>query len=420
VLAVVRRLPHEQFAGKEDSNMIRRHGLIWQSGLFLVLTSSLTGCSPNAPPVAEAPPPPATVSQPVVRTVTDYDEYEGRIAAIPKVELRARVRGHLTKVNFEAGQRVKAGDLLYEIDDRTYQAALGAAQAKEKAAEAALEFAKAEYNRTRYLASKGAASREEMESWAAKESVAKGDVLKEQAAVKEAQLDVDFCRVTAPISGKISRTLVDVGNLVNGRGGETLLTTLVSVEPMYVYLNVDERSLLRYRRNALKGGEAAGNQPSFKELKIPFSLALEGETDCPHKGVLDFADNRVNPSTGTIQVRGVMPGAGRLFDDGMRARVRVPVGSPHEVVMVTERALGNDQGRKFVYVVNGQDTVERRDVIPDRVVDGLQVIREGLKPDEWVIVNGIQRVRDGMKVEPKRGPMLGAPRPAEAAHTKLP
>jgi multidrug efflux system membrane fusion protein len=397
--------------------MMRRHALIWPGGLFLVLTSVLSGCGPTAPPVADTPPPPVTVSQPVVRNVTDHDEYEGRIAAAEKVEVRARVRGHLTKVNFQAGQMVKANDLLYEIDPRTYKAALDAAQAQQKAAEAALQFARAEYNRTRYLASKGAASREEVDTWVAKEAVANGDVLKAKAAVEEAQLDVDFTKVTAAINGKMSRTLVDVGNLVNGQGGETLLTTLVSVEPMYVYFNVDERSLLRYRRSGLKDREAAGSEPSFKELKIPVEVALEGETDYPHKGVLDFANNRVNPSTGTIQVRGVLTGAGRLFDDGLRARVRVPVGSPHEVVMITERALGNDQGRKFVYVVNGQDTVERRDVTPDRVVDGLLVVREGLKPDEWVIVNGIQRVRDGMKVQPKRGPMPGAPRPAEAAQT---
>jgi RND family efflux transporter MFP subunit len=397
--------------------MMRRHALIWQSGLFLVLIGTLAGCGPTAPPVAEAPPPPVTVSQPVVRNVTDHDEYEGRIMAAQKVEVRARVRGHLTKVNFEAGQMVKTNDLLYEIDPRTYKAALDAAQAKEKAAQAALEFAKAEYNRTRYLASKGAASREEMESWAAKEAVAKGDVLKAQAAVEEAQLDMDFTKVTAAISGKMSRTQVDVGNLVNGQGGETLLTTLVSVEPMYVYFNVDERSLLRYRRSGLKDRAPTGKEPSFKELRIPVYVALEGETGYPHQGILDFADNRVNPSTGTIQVRGVLTGAGRLFDDGMRARVRVPVGSPHEVVMVTERALGNDQGRKFVYVVNGKDAVERRDVTPDRVVDGLQVIREGLKPDEWVVVNGIQRVRDGMKVDPKHGPMPGAPRTAQVAQT---
>jgi RND family efflux transporter MFP subunit len=349
--------------------------------------------------------------------VTDFDAYEGRIAAAQKVEIRARVRGHLTKVNFQAGQIVKEGDLLYEIDLRPYKTAMDAAKAQEKAAEASLQFARAEYNRTRTLVSSGASTREELESWVAKQAIAKGDALKAQAAVEQAQLDLDFTRVTAPISGKLSRTQVDVGNLVNAGGGETLLTTLVSIDPVFVYFDVDERSLLRYRERGRKDAKDSVSLPALKELHIPVYLALEGEEGYPHKGEIDFADNRVNPSTGTIQARGVLSNEERIFEDGMRARVRVPVGSPHEVVMVTERAIGNDQGRKFVYVVNDQDTVERRDVAPDRVIDGLQVVREGLKPGEWVIVNGIQRVRDGMKVQPQRGPMPGDRGPAEAAPT---
>jgi multidrug efflux system membrane fusion protein len=205
-----------------------------------------------------------------------------------------------------------------------------------------------------------------------------------------------------------------VGNLVSA-GGETVLTTITSVDPMFVYFDVDERALLRYQRIFRKDpSDASGPQPTVKDLKIPVNVALEGEEGYPHHGVIDFADNQVNPSTGTIQVRGVLPNPKRILTAGMRARVRVPIGAPHKSLLVTERAVGNDQGRKFLYVVNAQDVVERRDVKLDRVYDGLQVIKEGLKPDDWVIVNGIQRVRDAMKVEPKRSPMPGATAPAKA------
>ena len=177
---------------------------------------------------------------------------------------------------------------------------------------------------------------------------------------------------------------------------------------MYVYFDVDERSLLRYRKEFHKTkGDDDGAQLSIKELKIPIYVALEGEQGYPHQGVIDFADNKVNPSTGTIQVRGVLPNPNQILDAGMRARVRVPVSDPHKVLMVTERAIGTDQGRKFVYVVNEQDVVERRDVTLDRLVDGMQIIKEGLEPTDWVIVNGIQRVRDGIKVQPREAPMPG-------------
>lgn len=386
--------------------MIRSLGL---AGLF----SLLSGCGPAAPPLAETPPPPVTISQPVVRNVVDHDEYEGRITAAQTVEVRARVRGHLMKVNFQDGQMVKVGDLLYQIDPRPPKASLDAAKAQQKAAEASLQFAKSEYNRTRVLLSSGASSREELETWIAKQAIAKGDVLKAQAAVEQAQLDLDFTTITAPISGKISRTQVDIGNLVNIGGGESLLTTIVSVDPIYVYFNVDERSYIRYRQDSQKDVKASSEVPSVKQLKIPVYVALEGDQGYPHKGMIDFADNRVNPSTGTIQVRGSLSNAKRLFEDGMRARVRVPVSDPYQSLLITDRAVGSDQGRKFVYVVTTENVVERRDVIPGRVSDGLLVIREGLKPDEWIIVNGIQRVRDGMKVQPQRAPMPGTEKPSE-------
>jgi RND family efflux transporter MFP subunit len=379
--------------------------------LPLLVMSVLAGCSPSAPPVAETPPPPVSVSQPIACDVTDYDDYEGRIAALQTVEVRARVRGHLIKINFKDGELVKTGDLLFEIDPRPYKAALDAAEAQKAAAEASLKLAKAEYARSYSLARSNAASREEVDIWTAKQATAAAACRQADAEIEKTQLDLDFTKVVAPISGKISRPQADVGNLVNAGGGETLLTTIVSVDPMYVYFDVDERSLLRYRRNNLGGKAEGAAHPSLKELKIPVYVGLEGETGYPHQGVIDFADNRVNPSTGTVQARGVLPNAERLLDVGMRARVRVPIGEAHKSLLVTERAIGTDQGQKFLYVVNDQDLVERRDVKLGPLADGLQVIADGLKPTDWVIVNGIQRVRDGMKVKPNRGQMPGAGTP---------
>jgi multidrug efflux system membrane fusion protein len=394
--------------------MISRHSLLWRSVGLVLLAGALSGCNPT-PPVAEPPPPPVTVSQPVVREVTDRDPYDGRIAAIDTYEVRARVRGYLVKVNFEDGQMVDAGRLLYEIDPKPYKTALDGAVAVKLASDAALEYAKAEFDRVRVLASKGAASREEVEVWAAKRVVAQGEVAKAQAAVDRAQLDLDYTTLTTPITGKISRTQVTLGNLVNVGGGETLLTTVVTVDPMYVYFDVPERKLLEYRDQFDKGKKKDGPRPPLKDLKIPVEVALEGEKGYSHHGFLEFADNKVNPNTGTIQVRGKLPNPRRDLDAGMRARVRIPVSAPHEVLMVTERAVGNDQGRKFLYVVNDQNLVERRDVTLGRKEDGMQIIQDGLKKEDWVIVNGIQRVRDGVKVDPKRGPMPGAPAPADAA-----
>jgi multidrug efflux system membrane fusion protein len=341
--------------------------------------------------------------------VIDQDDYEGRIAPVENVEVRARVRGHLIKINFQAGQMVKEGELLYEIDPRPYKAALDAADAQKAGAEASLELAKTEYARTGSLVRTGAVSQTELQVWKAKQGTAAADVLKASAAIEEAKLDLDFTKVHAPITGKISRTEVTEGNLINAGGGETLLTTIVSVDPMYVYFDVDERALLRYRQHFRKGEIGSGPEPSVKDLKIPVYVALEGEQGYPHKGVIDFADNRVNPSTGTIQVRGVLPNPKHILDAGMRARVRIPVSDPHKALVVTERAIGTDQGRKFVYIVNDQNVAERKDIKLGRLHDGLQVVDEGVKPEDWVVVNGIQRVRDGAKIEPRRTSMPGAP-----------
>jgi RND family efflux transporter MFP subunit len=397
--------------------MIGRHALRWRIGGLVVLTGVLSGCD-SSPPVAETPPPPVSVSKPLDREIIDLDYYDGLIAAVLTDDVRTRARGYLEKVSFEDGQMVKEGDLLFEIDPKPYQASLDAAGAQKAAAEAALELAQKEYARTARLVRSQAASREELDVWTGKQAVAKADRLKALALVEQAKIDLGYTKIRAPFAGKISRTQVSVGNLVNAGGGDTLLTTINSVDPMYVYFDVPESALLRYRKDFRKGPNEGGAEPSVKDLKIPVNVALEREEGYPHKGVIDFADNRVNPDTGTIQVRGVLPNTTRILDAGMRARVRIPVSDPHKSLMVTERAIGTDQGLKFVYIVNDQNVVERRDIKLGRLHDGLQVIREGVNPDDWVIVNGIQRVRDGAKVEPKRVAMPGAPAEPTNPETK--
>jgi multidrug efflux system membrane fusion protein len=367
--------------------------------------AGLVGCKDAEPGTTELPPPAVTVSKVVVRTITPQDEYEGRIGAAEKVEVRARVRGHLMKVNFEAGQMVKKGQLLYEIDVRPYKASLDAAEAAVKAAEANFTLATAELKREESLAQQRATSAREVDVWAGKQAVAKGEVLKAKANTEQAKLDVDFTRIESPIDGKVSRTQVDVGNLVNAGGGDTLLTVITSVDPTYVYFNVDERSLTRYRHTYSKGQK---DTPTVKELKIPVLVALEGEEDYPHKGIIDFVDNRINPGTGTVQARGLLDSEKNVFDDGMRARVRIPAGAAQEVLLVTDRALGSDQGRKYVFVVNAQNKAERRDVTAGRLADGMRVIEAGLQPGERVVVNGIQRVREGAEVAARDVPMPGA------------
>jgi len=365
--------------------------------------------------MAQTPPPGVTVSQALQPEIVNYDPYDGRIQAGQTADVRPRVRGHLVKIDFEDGEIVKKNAVLFEIDPRQYKAALDAANALQSAADAGFQLAKKEYNRTSRLAPVGAASAEDVDVAMAKVEVCKADQLKAKAAVEQATLDLGFTKVGAPIAGRTSRALVDVGNLVNAGGGETLLTTITSVDPMYVYFDVDEPSMKRYREEYRKKD---GSEPSLKDLKIPVEVALEGDKGYPYHGFINFAENKVNANTGTIQVRGELPNPTRMLTAGMRALVRVPIGERHKVLMVTERAVGNDQGQKFLYVVNDQGVVERRDVELGRVRDGMQIITSGLNADDWVIVNGIQRVRDAMKVEAKRGPMPGAEAFAAESATK--
>jgi RND family efflux transporter MFP subunit len=377
----------------------------------------LAGCD-STPPLVPTEPPVVTVSQPIEREITDYDQYTGRIEAAETVEVRARVRGELTGIHFKDGAIVEAGKPLFDIDQRTYKTALDVAKARKANAEAQLKLADSEYQRNYDLLAQKAASARDVEVWLAKKGVALADVAAAEAEIERAQLDMDFTRIKAPITGRISRTQVTKGNLINSGGGDQLLTTINSVDPIYVYFDVDERSLGLYReRRAKELGDAAKE----KEPVIPVFLGLITDGDrFPREGVIDFADNKINPATGTIRVRGVFPNKDGQLTPGQFARVRLPVGEKYKGLLATDQAVGTDQGKKYLLIVDKDNKAVYRPVTPWRLDGELRIFKpdSGLNAGEWVIVNGMQRVRPGIEVKPDRVPMPTLPMKSEARKPK--
>ncbi len=355
------------------------------------------------------------VSQPVSETVTDYVEFTGRTDAVESVEIRARVTGFLKKVHFQDGAEVKAGELLYQIDDREYQADLDSATAELAMNLAHQGKATTDLKRTTALRDKGSVSVEEFDRADAAKKEADASVESAKAKQERARLNVEFSTIAAPIAGKISRTEVTEGNLV--RADNTLLTTIVSVDPINAYFDLDERTLLTVRKQMREGKLKVENE----EEKIPVEMGLATDDGYPKHGIVDFVDNRVNPATGTIRLRGMFANPEfqpqrREMAPGLFARIRVPLGDPHPALLVTDRAIGTDQGQKFVYVVDGKNEVVFRAVKLGSVHSGLRVITEGLSSSDSIIIDGLQRVRPGSEVKPKPGDMRG--RPGEATAVK--
>jgi RND family efflux transporter MFP subunit len=366
--------------------------------LFPGLCLVLAGCARAPSPAPEAAPTPVTVSRPVQRDVTDYADFTGRTAAVDSVEVRARVLGYLDKVHFKEGALVKQGDLLFEIDPRPYRADLERAVGTVAQYDARVHRTEHDYRRVKSLLTRGAVGQEEYDRYEAdyREAAANLDVARANRNL--AALNLEYSRITAPVSGRVSRYVVTVGNLIQSgdQNGGTLLTTIVSVDPMYVYFDMDEHTVLRVRQ-LIRAGKAS----SAQETAWPVALGLANKEGFPHQGTIDFEDNQVNPRTGTLRVRGVFPNKDEALSPGFFARVRVPIGRAHRALLATDRAIDTDQGQKVLYVVNAKNEVVSRPVRLGALHHGLREVAEGLEAGERVIVSGLQQVRPGITVEPK-------------------
>jgi RND family efflux transporter MFP subunit len=361
-------------------------------GLALLVSG---GCTKQPAPTPSVKPPDVVVARPLVRTVTDYEDFTGRTEAYRTIEVRARVSGYLNKVNFVEGSEVKKGEVLFEIDPRLFEAQLQRANAVLNQAQAHLRRLDQDLDRATSLLPRNAISREEYDKIAGDRSEAAAAVSVAKASVEAAKLNLAYTKVVAPISGRISRRLLDPGNLI--KADETVLTSIVSDDPIYAYFDIDERTLLRLRRMVRQ------TQAIFvRKQNVPVMLGLSDEEGFPHVGKIDFSDNRLDPMTGTLRVRGVFDNPQHLLSPGLFVRIRLPIGHPYEAILIAEQALGTDQGQKFVYVVNEQNEVEYRRVQVGSVFDGLRVITEGLSKDERVIISGLQRARAGLVVEPRQ------------------
>ncbi|MGK3156286.1 efflux RND transporter periplasmic adaptor subunit [Enterobacter kobei] len=363
----------------------------------ILLSLLLVGCDNSAAQNAAPPAPAVNAADVVVKSISQWDSFNGRIEAVESVQLRPRVSGYIDKVNFTDGQEVKKGEVLFTIDDRTYRAALEQAQATLERAKTQASLARSEANRTDKLINTNLVSREEWEQRRAAAIQAQADIRAAQAAVDAAQLNLDFTKVTAPIDGRASRALITSGNLVTAGDSASVLTTLVSQKTVYVYFNVDESTYLHYQNLARSGQGASSNHTA-----LPVEIGLAGEEGYPHQGKVDFLDNQLAPSTGTIRMRALLDNAQRQFTPGLFARVRLPGSAEFQATLIDDKAVLTDQDRKYVYIVDKEGKAQRRDITPGRLADGLRIVQQGLKPGDKVIVDGLQKVfMPGMPVNAK-------------------
>jgi RND family efflux transporter MFP subunit len=348
-----------------------------------------------APPPAP-PAPKVKVTQPIARDTMEWDEFTARLDAVDSVEVRPRVSGYLQAVHFQDGALVKKGELLFTIDPRPYEAVLRRAQADFSLATSRLALAQKNAARAGDLLKSHAISQEEADIRDSNRNQAEASVEEARAAVDAARLDVEFTRVSAPVAGRIGRKLVTEGNLISGGVGtqSTLLTTIVSLDPIYAYFEADEGSVLKYRRL-----QQTGQRPSSREHKNPVHVGLADEEGFPHDGVMDFVDNQVDRGTGTVVARAVLPNPDLSLLPGLFARLQLPGSGQYRAILIPDEAVGTDQSQKFVYVVDAESKAQYRTVKIGPMIDGLRVVREGLGPEDRVIVAGLQRARPGLVVD---------------------
>lgn len=369
--------------------------------LAIIISFGLAACHQDAPPM-QMPPPAVTVTHPTKQKIVEWDEFTGRLDAAESVNLYSQVTGYLQSVHFKDGAEVKKGDPLFTIDPRPFQAVLDQASASLERSKVMLDQAKSEFDRAKDLVNTKVVSTEDYDKRNLAVLEAQAAMRAAQATVESAQLNVEYTEVKAPINGRIGRRLMDVGGLViGGPMGATMLGSIVSVDPIYCYIDADELSVLKYQRL-----NREGKRESAQENQIPCEMALADDTGYPHKGVIDFVDNRLNPATGTISARAVFANAKpergqRVLQPGFFARVRVPGSSDYEGLVIDDKAVGADQAQKVVLVVNEKNIVEPRPVVVGPVINGKRVIRSGLTEKDSVIVNGQAKVRPGMPVSPQ-------------------
>src|SRR5271170_5123408 len=376
--------------------MIRINNLCAAS---LAACAALTfgGCAKSGGPGAAAPPQ-VSVAPVLEQRVKDWDEFTGRLQAVETVEIRPRVSGYIDKVVFTEGSLVKRGDLLFLIDPRPYQAETDRAAADVKRYKTALDLARIELSRVQKLKDSGAVSEEELDERKSTVAQAEANVAGSEAALEAASLNLNFTRVTSPIAGRVSRAEVTRGNLVTGgSNGGTLLSSVVSMDPIYLYFDADEQSYLRYAQLARDGKRA-----SSRDAGNPVQIGLANEAGFPHPGIMDFVDNQLNPQTGTIRARAVLQNKDGQFTPGLFARVQLLAGGEYPAILIEDRAVNTDQNQKYVLLLGAGNKIEYRKVTLGRVIDGLRVVREGLKPGDVIVVNGAQRVHPGVTVTPQR------------------
>jgi RND family efflux transporter MFP subunit len=367
--------------------------------LLALATLVLAGCS-GGRKAAGPPPPSVTVSKALQKEVTEWDEYTGRLAAVDEVEVRAQVSGYLQSIHFKDGQVVKKGDLLFVIDPRPYQAVLDRAEAQLKQAEAGLTLADLNLKRTQELSVKNAVASQQLDDARSKQLQAAAAVQVAQAEVNAAKLNLDFTQITAPVTGRINRHNVSEGNLISGGSANaTLLTTIVSLDPIHAYFEADEAAYLKYTRL-----DKSGERRSSRDVANPVKVALADEEGFPHSGRMDFVENRIDVNTATIQGRAILDNHDLVLIPGQFVRLELLGSPPHQAILIPDQGVVSDQSQKFVWVVGNDNKTEYRQVTPGPMIDSMRVIREGLKRDERVIVLGIQSARPGITVKPEEAP----------------
>jgi len=372
------------------------------SALFTAFASvvalAIAGCDlGDAKPEAAAPPAPKVIAAtPTVRTITEWDEYTGRFAAVETIEVRARVSGYLTGIHFKDGQLVKPGDPLFTIDKRPFETAVASAEADVKVAEATLDFARQELARAKALRPTDAVPERVVEERSSNVRQSEARVLATKAALARARLDLEFTDVRSPVAGRIDNHRVSVGNLISGGSGgdtdATLLTTIVSLDPIHVVFDVDQAAYLRYVRGALDGTRA-----NPRDAANPVRIGLPDDRDYPYAGEIDFISNQVDRASATVRTRALLPNKDLMFAPGLFARVQLAGRSAYEAVMIPDEAIVTDQASRVVYVVK-DGKAELRTVTPGPIIDGLRVIRAGLSRDDLVVTSGLQRIRPGQEV----------------------